>query len=117
MLTHGDGLGTLVREISERGRKIASLEAELAALELRGKAATMGVGIASLVAAAVVVLFAIGFFLAGAAAGLAIVLPLWASLLIVGVALVAIAAALGLVGRSRLRSAAPLVPEQALEEA
>ena len=54
-----------------------------------------------------------GALTAAAIAGLATVVPVWLSALIVGVVLL-LAGVLALVGRSRLRQAAPPVPEQAV---
>jgi hypothetical protein len=70
-----------------------------------------------LVAAAVLLLFGLGFALAGAAAGLDVVLPLWASLLIVAGGIVLVAGALAGIGIASLKKGTPPVPEQALEEA
>jgi hypothetical protein len=117
MPTRGNGVGAAVQEVVEHGRTLARLEAELATLELRQKAAALGGGVALLVGAALVALFGIGFLLATVAAALATFLPTWAALLIVAAALVIVAAVLALAGRSLLRRGVPPVPEQAVAEA
>lgn len=74
--------------------------------ELIGKIAQAGIGIGLLVGAATVLLFALGVFIAAAVLGLAQVLPAWAAALIVGGALVVIAAILVLIGVASLKSGA-----------
>ncbi len=56
-------------------------------------------------AAGVVGMYAIGFAAAAAAAGLAVVLPVWAAILIVTALLVLVAGVLVLIGRRTLRTA------------
>jgi membrane protein len=113
---HPAGLGDAAKQVAERASTIARLEARLAAVELKQKLASLTLGIALGLGAAILVLFGLGFLLASAAAGLATALPLWASLLIVGGALVLVAGALGLAALKLFRSGTP-VPEQALAEA
>lgn len=74
--------------------------------ELIAKAAQAGVGIGLLVGAGMFLFFALGTFIAAAVLGLAQVLPAWASALIVGGALVVIAAILVLIGVASLKSGA-----------
>ncbi len=71
--------------------------------ELIAKAAQAGIGIGLLVAAASILFFAVGAFIAAAILGLAEVLPAWAAALIVGGALVLIAAILVAVGVSQIK--------------
>jgi hypothetical protein len=61
--------------------------------------------------------FAIGFGLASAAAGIATATPWWAALLIVFGGLVLIAGLLGALSVRAIKKATPPVPEQALREA
>ncbi len=56
-------------------------------------------------AAGVVGMYAIGFAAAAAAAGLAVVLPVWAAILIVTALLLLVAGVLVLIGRRTLRTA------------
>ena len=62
-------------------------------------------------------LYALGFLLATAAAGLATTLDTWVALLIVGIALVLPTAALGVIGISVLKRGVPPIPERAVAEA
>jgi hypothetical protein len=67
------------------------------------------------VGAAVFLYFAAFPLLGAAVFGIATALPLWLSALIVGVALLLIAAVLGLIGYSRLKRGVPPVPPDAVE--
>jgi hypothetical protein len=111
------GLGGTARRIADRVRTIVRLELELARLELQRKVAAIGLGIALAAGAVVLLLFALGFALAGAAAGLETALSTWASLLIVAGATLLVAGGLGAAAVSALKRGTPPVPEQALEEA
>ena len=101
----------------EHARRVVQLELELAALELKQKMASLGVGVGLLIACALFAFFALGFVLAGAAAGLATVMPVWGALLVVAALLVLLAGALALIGVNRIKKASPPVPELALLEA
>jgi putative superfamily III holin-X len=118
MPTQGsNGIGGATKHIADHAIAIVKLELKLAALELKKKGAALGVGAGMLVGAAVLGLFALGFLLAAAAAGIATALPTWAALLIVGGVLVLVAGVLGLLGKNSLQRAIPPVPEQAITEA
>lgn len=110
-------LGSVVHEVADRARSLVRLEIELATLELRQKAAALGGGLALIVSAVVLTLFAVGFLLATIAAVIAIFLPLWTATMVVGVVLLLLAVGLALAARSFLRRATPPIPEQALVEA
>ena len=111
------GLGAAVKEVSERASALVRLELELASLELKSKVAVLGIGIGLAVGAAVFGLFALGFLLATAAAGLATFLDTWLALLIVALFLVVLTAVLGLFARRSIKKGTPPVPNQAIEEA
>ena len=112
-----NGLGGATKHLADHAIAIAKLELKLALLELKKKAAALGVGVGLLVGAAIFGLFALGFLLAAAAAGLATALSTWLALLIVGVVLVLVTGVLALLGRSSLKRGVPPVPEQAITEA
>ena len=76
------GLGAAVKEVAERASSIVRLELELAALELRRKVTSLGLGIALLLGAAVLLVFMLGFVFATIAAALATAMPTWAALLV-----------------------------------
>ena len=118
MPTQGtNGLGGATKHLADHAIAIAKLELKLALLELKKKAAALGVGVGLLVGAAILGLFALGFLLAAAAAGLATALSTWLALLIVGVVLVLVTGLLALLGRNSLQRGVPPVPEQAITEA
>jgi hypothetical protein len=118
MPTHGElGVGAAVHEVTERAKSLIHLEVELALVELRRKGATAGLGVGLLLTAALLGLYGIGFLFATAAAGLATALPVWLSILIVGAVVLALAGLAAAFGISRLRSATPLIPEEAAREA
>jgi uncharacterized membrane protein YqjE len=114
---NGRGLGAAVKDVTEHAKTLVSLEVELASLELKRKAAELGVGTGLLVGAAVFGLFTMGFLFATVAAALATFLPTWAALLIVTGFLLLVAIVLGLIGIRRVKKGTPPVPEQAIEEA
>jgi uncharacterized membrane protein YqjE len=89
-------------------------ELELATAELKRKGAKAGTGFG--ISGAGGLLAVIGLFALTAAAilGLSTVLAPWLSALIVGLALLLIAAVLAKTGIGQLRSATPPVPEQAI---
>jgi putative superfamily III holin-X len=118
MPTHGEpGVGEAVHEVTERAKSLIRLEVELALVELRRKGATAGLGVGLLLTAALLGLYGIGFLFATAAAGLATALPVWLSILIVGVGVLALAGLAAALGIPRLRRATPLMPEAAAREA
>ena len=112
-----NGLGAATKSIADHAIALVRLELKLAALELKKKAGVFGVGVGMLVGAAIFALFALGFLLASAAAGLATTLPMWAALLIVGVALILLTTILVLLGKRSIERAVPPIPEQAIDEA
>jgi membrane protein implicated in regulation of membrane protease activity len=119
MPTHAGerGLGGAAKLVADKVSAIIRLELALAAAELKKKVAALGLGIALLVGAALFGLFALGFGLAAAAAGIATALPTWAALLIVFGGLMGLATLLGLLGIGRVARGTPPVPEQAITEA
>jgi hypothetical protein len=102
-------LGELLVRVLDGARTLVRKEAELARIELKEAMAQRAAGAGAFALAAVFGLFAMGFILAAAAAALAVVLPMWAALLIVGVTLFLVTAIGILVGRQQLRKA-PMTP-------
>jgi hypothetical protein len=111
------GIGRSVKEVVARSRSVARLQIRLAQLELKQKLVRIGLGVGLAAGAAVLLVYAIGFLLAGAAAGLALAVPWWAALLIVGGVLLGITAILLLLAVRSIKAGAPPVPEAAIEEA
>jgi len=117
MPTRANGVGSVIHEIAERASALARLEVELVILELRGKIASLGMGGGMVLGSVILGLFALGFLLASAAAGLATFLATWVALLIVGGALVLSMLALAAIGISVLKRGVPPIPERAVSEA
>jgi hypothetical protein len=112
-----DGVAAAAKHVAEHASTLARLELELAGLELKRKAGALGAGIGLGIGAAVVGVFALAFVFATIAAALMTFLDAWLALLIVTLALLALAALLGLLARGRIRRGTPPVPEQAIREA
>lgn len=111
------GLGAAAKEVAEHASTIARLEIELASLELKKKVAAIGLGLGLLGGALMVGFYAIGFLFATATAGLATFLPVWLSLLIVTLVLLAVTGLLAWLGVRSLDRGTPPVPQQAIDEA
>jgi len=111
------GLGAAVKEVAERASAIVRLELELAALELKRKVSSLGLGIGLLLGAAVLAVFMLGFFFATIAAGLATAMPVWAALLVTTGIILLLAAVVGYLGVAKVKKGTPPVPEQAILEA
>lgn len=114
--TEDMGIGDAVKTVSEKASSIARLEVELALLELKQKAANLGIGIGLTVGVVFVALYALGFGLATIAAGLATQMAAWLALLIVFLFLLLLGAVLAFIAVKKFKGAKPL-PEQAIAEA
>jgi MFS family permease len=86
-------------------RTLLRQHVELAKLESTEAASVRAQGAGMMAGAAVMALFAVGFAAAAAAAGLALMMPTWAAILIVAVVFLVVAGVLMLVGRGALRKA------------
>ena len=114
---HEAGLGASAKQVAEHASALARLEIELAVLEVKRKIASLARGIAFGLVAAVLALYALGFGLGSAAAGIATVTSVWAALLIVTGILVLLVALFGALALISIKRGAPLAPEQAIREA
>jgi hypothetical protein len=109
------GTGELVRQASQQMSDLVRAELRLGMAEVKDKAKQTGMGAGMLSAAGLTALYGVGAGLAAAIAAIALVLPVWAAALIIMGALFAIAAILGLVGRTRVNRGVPPIPAQALK--
>jgi H+/Cl- antiporter ClcA len=105
------------KTIKSRMFSLAQLNLELAKFEAKQKATALGVAGGLAAVAAVLVIYAIGFAFATAAAGLSEALPLWLSLLIVTVIILLLAAIAGFLATRFAKKASPPKPSLAIEEA
>lgn len=111
------GLVSRTRSVKQRAESLVRLNLELAKLEAKKKVAALGVAAGLALLAVVLVVYAIGFAFATAAAGISEALPLWLSLLIVTGLILLLAAIAGLLAARFAKKASPPKPAQAIEEA
>jgi mannitol-specific phosphotransferase system IIBC component len=100
-------LGDLVKQLADQTSTLVRQEIDLAKAEVTQQGKEAGKGIGLVVGGAVVALLGAGTLVAFLVMLLDGALPNWLAALIVGVVLVAVAAALVLAGRNRLRRATP----------
>ncbi len=111
------GFVARTKSVKQRTQSLVRLNLELAKLETKKKALALGVAGGLALLAGVLVVYAIGFAFASAAAGISEALPLWLSLLIVTGVILLLAAIAGLLAVRFARKASPPKPAQAIEEA
>ncbi len=107
--------GELVKHLTEQVSLLIRDELKLAEYEMTSKAKRLGRGAGMFGGSGLVALYGIGCLLAAAIIGLASVLPAWAAALIVGGALLVIAAVAALMGKSQVSKGVPPVPEQTVQ--
>jgi uncharacterized membrane protein YqjE len=107
--------GELVKQMTEQLSALVREEFRLAQLEMTQKGRRAGKGAGLFGGAVVVALLALGSLVAAVVAALALLLPVWASALIVGVVLLVLAGMLALIGRNQLSRALPPAPRQAVD--
>ena len=108
--------GELVKMMTEQVSVLIRDEMKLAQLEMtsKGKQAALGAGMFG--AGGIVAVYGVGCLLACAIIAISGVVAAWLAALIVGVAVLAAAGGLTLMGKGRLRKATPPVPEQAVAD-
>jgi len=108
--------GELVKMVTEQVSVLMRDELKLAQLEMtsKGKQAALGAGMFG--AGGMVAVYGVGCLVACAIIAISGVVTAWLAALIVGVALLAAAAGLALMGKGRLRKATPPVPAQAIAD-
>jgi len=104
----------LVNQATTQVTKLVRDEIALAKIEMSLKAKRMGVGAGLFGTAGLLLAYALGIFLALAVAALALVWSVWLSLLVVGAAVVVIAAVLALIGKVQIKAGSPPVPREAV---
>lgn len=112
-----DGRSTaeLVQQASEQVSRLVHDELALAKAELADKGRHAGVGVGLFGGSGLVALYALGALILAAIAGLAEAVPVWLSALIIGVALLLVAAIAALLGRRQVRQAMPPMPKEATD--
>jgi hypothetical protein len=108
-------LAELTRQLSDQATVLARQEVELAKAEMTMKARRLGIGAGAFGAAGLVGLFAVGALTATLILALATAMDAWLAALIVAAAYGAIAGIFALVGKGRMESGTPPVPERAID--
>ncbi|RCG26231.1 phage holin family protein [Sphaerisporangium album] len=104
----------LIKHLSEDVSRLVRDEIRLASLELGRKGKRAGLGAGLFGGAGVMALYGGGALVATAILALALVLPGWLAALIVGVALLIVAAMMALIGKQQMSRATPPLPEEAI---
>lgn len=107
--------GELLKILSNQVTELVHQEMELAKIELTRKTKKVGMGAGMFGGAGAAGLLAGGALVAAAIAGIATVLSVWLSALIVGGALLGVAGIFTLVGVTELAQGTPPIPAAALE--
>jgi hypothetical protein len=107
--------GELVKRLSEQVSTLVRDELKLAQLEMTRKGKQAGIGAGMLGGGGLIALYGVGCLLACAILGLSRVLEPWLAALIVGAALLLVSGVAALLGKARLKKAAPLIPAQATD--
>ncbi|WP_433224628.1 phage holin family protein [Microtetraspora malaysiensis] len=110
----GHSTGELVRQMSEQVSRLVRGELRLAKIELMEKGRHAGFGAGLLGAAGATALLGGAALVAAAIMALALVLPGWASALIIGGGLLFLAMLVGVVGKQVVSSAGPPTPHRAM---
>jgi len=110
-------LAALTRQLSDQATALARKEVELAKAEMAIKAKRLGIGAGAFGAAGLLGLLALGALTATFILALDTAMDAWLAALIVTVAYGAIAGILALVGKGRVESGTPPVPERAIDSA
>ena len=112
---HDRSLADLARQLSDQTTELVRHEVELAKAELRVKGKRAGVGAGMFGGAGALGLYALGALTAAIIAGIAEVLPVWASALIVAALYGAVAGILALRGKKQVQEATPPMPEETVQ--
>jgi hypothetical protein len=107
--------GELVKQLSEQVSVLVRDELKLAQVEMTRKGKQAGAGIGLLGGGGLIALYGLGCLVACAVIALSGALAAWLAALIIGAALLAVAGAAALLGKSRLHKAVPPVPKEAAE--
>lgn len=112
--TGDEPIGALVHRLSEQIPELVRSEMRLAQAELSEKGKKAGLGIGMFSAAGLLAFLGLCTVITTAILALALVLPAWASALLVAVVLLVGAAVAGLAGKKEIEQATPPAPERAM---
>ena len=105
----------LIEGLSEQTQALARKEVELAKAEMELKAKRLGIGAGAFGAAGLVGLLALGALTATLVLALATAMEAWLAALIVTAVYAAVAGALALIGKTRVETGTPPIPERAID--
>lgn len=108
-------LAGLIQQLSQDVAALVRGELALATAELQQKAKRFQTGIGMMVAAAVLVVMALGALTAACVMGLAEFMPGWLAALIVTLVLIVIAAGLALAGKRSIERGSPPLPNETID--
>ncbi|TPG28089.1 phage holin family protein [Mycolicibacterium hodleri] len=111
--TPDSSISELVNQLSSQTSRLVRDEMKLATSEFREAAKHAGLGAGLLSVAGLLAILGLGTLVTSAIAGLALVLPLWAAALAIGVLLFVAAGIAGLISKKQLQKTEPL-PEQTM---
>jgi len=107
-------LAELGQRLSEQTTRLVQQEVGRAKAELSEKGKKIGAGAGAFSAAGLLGLFGLGVFTAAVILALATAVTAWVAALIVAAVYLAVAGVLALVGKGKVESATPPLPEQAI---
>ncbi|WP_242089863.1 phage holin family protein [Curtobacterium sp. DN_7.5] len=105
----------LLGDVPKLVKELVTGELNLLKAEMLAKVKVFALAAGLLVAALVIVLYAIGVLLTAAVMGLATVMPAWLAALVVAVVMLVVAAILGLVGWKRFKKGLPITPKRTID--
>lgn len=111
---HTRSTGDLVKLLSEQVSLLARDELKLAQMEMTRKGKQAGAGAGMLGGGGLLALYGVGCLVACAVIAISGAVAAWLAALIMGAALLVAAAAVALLGKGRLRKAAPPLPGKAV---
>jgi hypothetical protein len=104
----------LIQQLSEQASRLARQEVELAKAEMTTKGKRLGIGAGAFGGAGLMALFGLGALTATAILLLSTAVAAWLAALIVTTIYLAVAGVLALLGKSKVESATPPLPERAV---
>ena len=107
--------GDLVKQVTEQVSLLMRDELKLAQLEMTGKAKQAGNGMGMMGGGALIALYGVACLIACVIIAISHSLQAWLSALIIGVALLVVAAIVAAIGRNKMRQGSPPVPTEAVE--
>jgi len=107
--------GELVKLLTEQVSTLVRDELKLAQLEMTRKGKEAGSGIGMMGGGGLIALYGVACLIACVIIALSLAIAAWLAALIIGAALLVIAAVVAAVGRNRMRRASPAMPTEAVD--